>query len=121
MNERQQFGRQAERHAQRYLVERGWHIVAVNQRIGRGELDIIARKGGVLAFVEVKARRTSTCGSPEDAVTAQKQRQIRQLADLWLGARPSALRGVTDVRFDVIAVDWSRRPVQLRHLAGAFG
>jgi putative endonuclease len=120
MNERQRFGREAEGLAQRYLAAQGWRLIAVNQRVGRGELDIIARRGGVLAFVEVKARRSDACGSPEDAVTIRKQRQIRSLAELWLSSRPSALRGVTDVRFDVIAVDCGRRPATLRHLCAAF-
>jgi putative endonuclease len=120
MNERQRFGRAAEQHAQAYLLARGWRIVGVNQRVGRGELDIIARREGVLAFVEVKARRSATCGAPEDAVTPRKQRQIILLANLWLSARPAALQRVTEVRFDVIAVDATCRPVRIRHLAAAF-
>jgi putative endonuclease len=121
MNERQRFGRAAEEHARAYLLAKGWRIIGVNQRVGRGELDIIARRAGVLAFVEVKARRSTACGTPEDAVSARKQRQIMQLANLWLSARPAALERVTEVRFDVIAIDATRRPVRVRHLAAAFG
>jgi putative endonuclease len=73
-----------------------------------------------LAFVEVKARRTGTCGSPEDAVSPRKRRQVARLAELWLGARPWALRGVSDVRFDIVAVDGGARPVTVRHLPAAF-
>ena len=89
-------------------------------RIGRGELDLIVRRGGVLAFVEVKARRSASYGSPEDAVDARKRRQVARLAELWLAARPWALRGVSDVRFDVVAVDASVRPPEVRHLPAAF-
>ena len=89
-------------------------------RIGRGELDIVARRGRVLAFVEVKARRTHTCGAPEDAVSSLKRRQVARLAELWLAARPWALKGVDDVRFDVIAVDSTAFPSTIRHLAAAF-
>lgn len=91
-----------------------------NVRVGRGELDLIVRRAGVLAFVEVKARRTATFGAPEDAVDARKRRQVARLAELWLGVRPWVLRGVEDVRFDVVAVDASTRPPAVRHLPAAF-
>jgi putative endonuclease len=120
MNERQRFGAAAELYAQQYLLKRLWVLVGVNQRVGRGELDIIARQGDVLAFIEVKARRSRAFGTPEDAVTAGKQRQIARLAELWLSARPWALEGVRDVRFDIIAVDLTQRPVRVRHLPAAF-
>jgi putative endonuclease len=120
VNARQHFGRAAEAAAARYLAREGWTLLARNVRVGRGELDLIVRRGGVLAFVEVKARRSSACGSPEDAVDGRKRRQVARLAELWLAARPWALRGATDVRFDVIAVDATVRPPEVRHLPGAF-
>jgi putative endonuclease len=120
MNERQQFGRAAEEAAARYLQRQGWRLVDRNVRIGRGELDLIVRRGPVLAFVEVKARRSSTAGAPEDAVTPRKRRQVARLAGLWLAARPWALTGVTDVRFDIVAVDATAAPASVRHLAAAF-
>ena len=91
MNARQQFGRAAEEAAARHLTGNGWTLLGRNVRIGRGELDIIARRGPVLVFAEVKARRTSSCGAPEDAVTVRKRRQVARLAELWLAARPNAL------------------------------
>ena len=115
-----EFGRLAEHLAVVYLQQQAYRIIAVNQRVGRGELDIIARKASVLAFVEVKARRTRTCGTPEDAVTARKQRQIARLAALWIGSHPRVLQGVTDVRFDIIAIDAIDRPPRVRHLRAAF-
>jgi putative endonuclease len=120
VNARQRFGRAAEEAAAHHLTRNGWRLLGRNVRIGRGELDIIARRGGVLAFIEVKARRTSTCGAPEDAVGFRKRHQVARLAELWLAARPWALRGVTDVRFDVIAVDAGADPPLLRHLPAAF-
>jgi putative endonuclease len=95
-------------------------MLGQNVRIGRGELDLIARRGGVLAFVEVKARRSARCGAPEDAVSPRKRRQIARLAELWLAARPWAMRGVDEVRFDIIAVDAAERPAVVRHLPAAF-
>jgi putative endonuclease len=120
MNERQQFGRAAEEAAAGLLSRTGWVLLGRNVRIGRGELDLIARRGGVLAFIEVKARRTTTFGAPEDAVGPRKRRQIGRLAELWLGARPWALRGVEEVRFDVVAVDGTTAPATVRHLPAAF-
>lgn len=120
VNARQQLGRAAEAAAASYLQEHGWILLGRNVRVGRGELDLIARRGPVLAFIEVKARRSAACGAPEDAVDARKRRQVARLAELWLAARPWALRGVTDVRFDVVAVDAAVRPPEVRHLAAAF-
>ncbi len=120
MNERQQFGRAAEEAAAQYLQRRGWRLLDRNVRIGRGELDLIARRGAVLAFVEVKARRSGAAGAPEDAVTPRKRRQVARLAELWLAWRPWALTGVTDVRFDIVAVDATAMPASVRHLPAAF-
>ena len=120
MNARQQFGRAAEEAAARYLTQSGWRLLGRNVRIGRGELDIVARRGPVLAFIEVKARRTRTCGAPEDAVSPLKRRQVARLAELWLAARPWAMDGVDDVRFDIIAVDSTAFPSTIRHLPAAF-
>jgi putative endonuclease len=120
VNARQIYGRAAEEAAARYLIHDGWRLLGRNVRIGRGELDIVARRGPVLAFVEVKARRTRTCGAPEDAVGAAKRRQIARLAELWLAARPWALTGVDEVRFDIVAVDSAAFPSTIRHLPAAF-
>jgi putative endonuclease len=113
-------GRAAERAAASYFETRGWRILGRNVRVGRGELDLIVRRGPVLAFVEVKSRRSRACGAPEDAVSAAKQRQVARLAELWLGVRPWALGGVRDVRFDVVAVDLTSFPAAVRHLPAAF-
>lgn len=102
------------------LQRAGWTLLGRNVRIGRGELDLIARRGSVLAFIEVKARRGLRYGSPEDAVDARKRRQVSRLAELWLAAHPWALRGVDDVRFDLAAVDASRGSPQVRYIPAAF-
>jgi len=120
VNTRQQFGRAAEAAAAQQLTRDGWTVLGRNVRVGRGELDLIVRRGNVLAFVEVKARRSAAFGAPEDAVGARKRRQVARLAELWLASRPWALRGVGDVRFDIVAVDASTHPARVRHLPGAF-
>jgi putative endonuclease len=120
MNARQRYGRAAEEAAARHLSQHGWRLLGRNVRVGRGELDIVARRGPVLAFVEVKARRTQTCGAPEDAVGSAKRRQVARLAELWLAARPWALKGIDEVRFDIVAVDSTAFPSTIRHLPAAF-
>ena len=90
MDSRRHLGRIAEAAAARHLATEGWSLVGRNVRVGRGELDLIVRRGDVLAFVEVKARRSADYGTPEDAVDGHKRRQVARLAELWLAARPWA-------------------------------
>jgi putative endonuclease len=80
---------------------RGWTVVDRNWRCRDGELDLVVRQRGTTVFCEVKHRRSTTFGSPAEAVTPAKQRRIRRLAARWLAEHPDA-RG--DVRFDVAAV-----------------
>ncbi len=87
----------------------GWSILDRNSRPegGRGELDIVARDGRYLVFVEVKARSQCARAGPESpllAVGARKQAQLRRLASAWLRDRPSGLRGFAELRFDVAGV-----------------
>jgi putative endonuclease len=79
--------------------------VARNWRCREGELDLVVRRDGVLAFCEVKARSGTGFGIPAEAVTAAKQARIRRLAARWLAEQGANLRrrpGV--IRFDVAAV-----------------
>jgi Holliday junction resolvase-like predicted endonuclease len=67
--------------AAEHLEAKGYKILERNFRHGReGELDLVAEKGGVLVFVEVKMRRTDFFGSPEDPVTFGKRKQIARMA-----------------------------------------
>ncbi len=80
----QHLGREAEATAARFLRRKGYTILDRNLRVGRGELDIVARRGETLIFVEVKARRTGRYGGASHAVTARKERQLVQLAAQYL-------------------------------------
>jgi putative endonuclease len=111
-------GRSGERAAVDLLRAKRFQIVETGWRFGRGEIDIVARDGPVLVFVEVKTRRGRAFGSPEEAVTAAKQRQIRKIAQAYLVRR--RIRGVR-CRFDVVAVETEPgRPPVLRHIPNAF-
>lgn len=82
------------------LRRRGWDILHMNYRCRLGELDLVASRGGVLAFVEVKLRRTSAYAPARAFVTAEKQRKLRATAELYLSEHPTALQP----RFDVAEV-----------------
>ena len=97
---RQRLGRWGEEAAARYLQNLGYEIVARNLRTEYGELDLVARKAGVLVFVEVKARRSAHFGHPEESVTPAKQEHIVSAAQAYLQTQPTD----TEWRVDVIAV-----------------
>lgn len=94
-------GRTGEAMALKYLRRKRYRIVETGFRLFRGEIDIIARDGNTLVFVEVKTRRSGAYGRPEEAVTPAKQRQIRKVAQGYLFKRRL---GDGPCRFDVIAV-----------------
>lgn len=77
-------GRQAEAAAKVYLEMRGYEILEQNWRRPRCEIDIVARKGGVIYFVEVKYRRNDNQGGGLDYVTATKLKQMRYAAETWV-------------------------------------
>lgn len=98
---RQALGRDGERAAARWYRRRGYSVVAQNWRHGRGELDLIACRGQVLVFCEVKTRTDTRFGSGFEAVTADKQRRVRALAAAYLDTN-GGWRGT--LRFDVVSV-----------------
>ena len=109
-------GREAERIAARYLEGRGWEVVERNVRIGGSEIDVIARTGALLVFVEVRSRWRGCGGGPERTIGADKKARILSAAAAWLAAR-----GLSDerVRLDVVALDASPGGWRLRHVEGA--
>lgn len=94
-------GRWGEDLAARHYRRAGFEVVDRNWRCRHGEIDLVARRGRLLVFCEVKTRRTAAYGGPRSAVDARKQHRIRRLAAAWLAAHD--VRGV-DVRFDVAAI-----------------
>ena len=110
---RHQRGVEGERHAMRYLLARGWQIVAHRFRVGRAEIDLVARRGRLVAFVEVRARRDDAFGSPLEAVRGAKRRELVKVARAWMDRHGRA----GDVyRFDCIGILGAK----LEHLEDAF-
>ena len=116
--QRLSLGKWGEEQATRFLRRAGMKIVARNLRTPVGEVDIIARKGKTLIFAEVKTRRSSAYGTPQEAVGATKQRQILRAASWYLNEQ-----GQQDLqpRFDVLAVLVVNDKAQIEHIADAFG
>ena len=83
-DERHRQGLAAERTAIKYLMSRGWHVVAHRFRAGRVEIDVVARRGALVVFVEVKARRGHGFGTPFEAVTGAKRRELVRAARVWI-------------------------------------
>ena len=108
---RRAFGSEGERAACDYLKGKGWTIVDTNVRRGRGEIDVIAQRRGLTAFIEVKRRSSLRYGQPAEAVNREKQRRIATAASLYMQET-----GVERVRFDVIEI----LPGEIRHIESAF-
>ena len=102
-------GRWAERLAACWLIAKGYRILDRNQRTPFGEIDLVARRGRLVALVEVKAR-VSRAAALEALRPIQQQRIAR--AGAWYVARRPALHGL-DVRCDLVVVPAWRRPVHL--------
>jgi TIGR00252 family protein len=115
----QSTGRLGESLAAEFLVKQRYVILAHNYRKPYGEVDIIARDGKTLVFVEVKTRISSDFGSPFEAVDVRKQRRISRIAQEYLQSYD--LVGAP-ARFDVIAIrlDSDNRPVAIDHMQNAF-
>ncbi|NTG49938.1 YraN family protein [Agrobacterium rhizogenes] len=96
-----------------FLLFKGYRILAIRHRTKLGEIDIIARKGDLAVFVEVKARR----GDQEaiDAVSVSAQKRIRAASDLWLARQPDY--ALLSQRYDIVAILPGRWP---RHFQDAF-
>jgi putative endonuclease len=117
MDERSALGRAGEDLAARFLEGRGWAIVDRNVRYREGEIDLVAARAGVLAFVEVKTRRSRAFGAPAEAVTFRKAQRIRLLATRYLAERKPRAAGV---RFDVVDVLRDGDAFKITHLEAAF-
>src|SRR5579859_2272409 len=98
---RKRLGNAGERLAAERLQQAGYRIRALNYRCQMGEIDIVAEEAGDMVFVEVKTRRGTAYGMPEEAITAAKQRKLIAAAQTYLAAEGCA---ETSWRVDVVAV-----------------
>lgn len=104
-DDRRGLGRHGEDLAARHLAAQGYEILVRNWRCAAGELDLVARDGGCLAFVEVRTRRGQEMGSPEESITPAKQARLVTLAEAYLQEHDWA----GPWRIDVVAVEMDVR------------
>lgn len=114
---RRRLGDAGEEAAAEHLRAGGYQIVARNHRCRAGEVDLVAEKGDLLVFVEVRTRSSALFGSPEETVDARKQARVIRAARDFLARWRGPERGA---RFDVIALVDDPAGVRLVHLPGAF-
>jgi putative endonuclease len=115
--ERQRFGELGERVAERWLRRRGWRVLQRRFRNGHRDIDLVAERDGMVAFVEVKARRGMAFGDPVEAVHWRKQRELWRSASVWIERNG---RAEERYRFDVIGVLVEGSRVRVRHVENAF-
>lgn len=114
---RQDFGVRGEVVAERWLRHRGWRVLARRFRVGHRDIDLIAEREGLVAFVEVKARHGASFGGPVEAVNWKKQKDLAQSARVWIDRHG---RSGEWYRFDVIGVLVEGERVRVRHVENAF-
>ena len=116
---RQILGRWGEEAAAEYLSANGYTLLARNLRTSHGEIDIVASKGGLLVFVEVKTRSSHAFAYPEDSVTCRKQAYMLSAAEDYLTAHPESGESW---QFDVIAVEGTPGgKAQIEHFENVIG
>ena len=115
--ESNRFGVTGERLAARWLERKGWRVLQRRYRSGRRDIDLIAERSGLVAFVEVKARAGTRFGDPIEAVNWKKRSELTRAALTWIDRHG---RANETYRFDVIGVLVSGSSVRVRHVEDAF-
>lgn len=111
-------GKQGEDIAAEFLESKGIRVLERNYQFQKEEIDIIAYNGRQIIFAEVKTRRSTVFGEPEDAVTDKKKKSMYNVAEAWLYERK--MDGAP-VRFDIISIVLlSGKDPRIRHFEGAF-
>ena len=116
MSEHNEVGKEGENRAAVYLQQEGYVILGRNLFFRKAELDIVARKGNDLVFVEVKTRSKNSMMSPEQAVDKRKQRFIIEGASDYIDKSDLDL----DARFDIISIVLDGEFTTIDHIENAF-
>jgi putative endonuclease len=116
MGTTKKIGDLGEKMAAKVLVEKGYKIIETNYRYGRSEIDLIAEKEGILVFVEVKTRKNSRFGYPEDFVNEKKAEMIIVAAEHYIMENDWK----KDIRFDIVSIIMDKEGHELEHFEDAF-
>ncbi len=117
LNSRQKFGEKSESIAVNYLKKQGYKIIEQNYRTKLGEIDIIAKEKDIIAFIEVKSRKSKNFGNPKWAVTPKKQRTISMVALQYL---KTTMQSNVKARFDVVSIISSNDNPSIEIIKNAF-
>ena len=121
MSDTKRFGQWGEEIAAKYLIDRGYNILHRNYRNAIGEIDIIAKKDGVLVFVEVKTRDSIHAEHflPEQSITPQKQTKLRKLCEIYTNKHK--YKDDQEWQIDVISIilDKSSQKARINHIKHA--
>jgi len=110
-------GKEGEKIAADFLKKKGYRIIDKNFRCPLGEIDIVAREKGAIIFIEVKTRKSSELGYPEQAVGVRKQKKMSQLA-IWYLQKKKIID--TSARFDVVAITMHSSGNEIKLFKNAF-
>lgn len=113
----QALGEVGERIAERWLARDGWKVLNRRFRNGHRDIDLVVERDGIVAFVEVKARRDDNFGGPIEAVNWQKRIELTRSARVWIDRHG---RMGEAYRFDVVGVIVAGDRVRIRHVPDAF-
>lgn len=116
-DQRQRQGLAGELEAMAYLTSCGWQVEAHRFRLGRHDVDLVVRRGRMVAFVEVKTRRSTEFGTGIESIGWRKQRSIARTASLWALRHG---RAGDEYRFDVVQVQWQAGKWVVEHVEDAF-
>lgn len=97
-------GKEGEEMAENYLRKQGYRIIEMNHQTKFGELDIIATKGDILVFVEVKFKQTEDFGTPEEMIGKNKLTQVKRTAELFLLNNPDIAKNYDRYQIDAICI-----------------
>lgn len=109
-------GSKGEDLAIRFLKGKGYRIIARNYKTAAGEVDIIAKDGSTLVFIEVKTRSGSLFGQPFEAVDKRKRQKLKNIALLYL----KKLGEEPPVRFDILSILYDNGKEEIEHIKDAF-
>lgn len=114
---RAEIGRRGESLAADFLLSEGYEIVARNARVGRLEIDLIAHKGGVLVFCEVRSRASDHLMDPIASLDRNKAQRVRKAAAIWMRENEARAR---ELRFDAFSIVTGEGEPKLTHYPAAF-
>ena len=112
-------GRRAENVAVDYLFLRGYIVLAQNLRLGRSEIDIVARRGELIALVEVRSRGRTSFQRGLESIAGAKQKQLLIAAARYAAGPLRTVPGAKRLRIDVASVDLDSRGIRIEYIEGA--